>query len=41
MNILIDIDINSKIKKKSKNIFYKRCDLRSSEDIKKLVKVIL
>lgn len=38
--ILTDIHTTSKIKKKSKNIFYKRCDLRSSEDIKKLVKFI-
>jgi short-subunit dehydrogenase involved in D-alanine esterification of teichoic acids len=38
--ILTDIHTTSKIKKKSKNIFYKRCDLRSSNEIKKLVKFI-
>lgn len=38
--ILTDIHTNSKIKKKSKNIFYKKCDLSSPDDIKEFARVI-
>jgi NAD(P)-dependent dehydrogenase (short-subunit alcohol dehydrogenase family) len=38
--ILTDIHTNSKIKKKNKNIFYKKCDLSRSDDVKEFAKII-